>query len=176
MAKMLIVFENYALNLKLHFSTDPGPKKSKSKTILMNWTRLCNTVKPMNLQLYRQDLPWVSSATHLISNANMGQVHRLQHLHQGKPLTLPTQNIYWMLCRYTAAISMAACYGICMGKRLPSSTDVWTPYASYAGIFPGAHLSTSWTIFFIVVTHPFASRLSHATSNYIAKQTVSTYQ
>ena len=53
------------MDLNLHFSTDPDPKKSKSKTIFMSGTRLRNTAKPANLKLYGQDLPWVSSATHL---------------------------------------------------------------------------------------------------------------
>ena len=65
MAKMLTICENYALDLNLHFSTDPDPKKSKSKTIFMTGTRLRNTAKPVNLKLYGQDLPWVSTATHL---------------------------------------------------------------------------------------------------------------
>ena len=65
MEKMLEVCERYAKELNLHFSTDPDPKKSKSKSIFMNGTGLRNLTKPVNLQLYGTDLPWVSSATHL---------------------------------------------------------------------------------------------------------------
>ena len=65
MAKMLEVCEKYAMELNLVFSTDPDPKKSKSKSIFMTGARLRHVSKPVNLQLYGQDLPWVSSATHL---------------------------------------------------------------------------------------------------------------
>ena len=65
MAKMLSVCEKYAKKLNLNFSTDPDPKKSKSKCIFMTGKRMRNAVKPANLQLYGQDLPWVSTATHL---------------------------------------------------------------------------------------------------------------
>ena len=44
---------------------DPDPKKSKSKSIFMTGTRLRNVTRPANLQLYGNDLSWVSSATHI---------------------------------------------------------------------------------------------------------------
>ena len=65
MEKMLEVCERYAEELNLDFSTDPDPKKSKSKSIFMTGTRMRNVTKPANLQLYGTDLPWVSTATHL---------------------------------------------------------------------------------------------------------------
>ena len=75
MAKMLNACENYALALNLFFSTDPNPKKSKSKSIFMTGSKLRHVPKPVPLQLYGRDLPWVSSATHLghelHENANM---------------------------------------------------------------------------------------------------------
>ena len=56
MAKMLEVCEKYAMELNLVFSTDPDPKKSKSKSIFMTGARLRHVSKPVNLQLYGQDL------------------------------------------------------------------------------------------------------------------------
>ena len=65
MEKMLNTCEKYALDLNLFFSTDPNPKKSKSKSIFMTGSRLRHVPKPVPLQLYGRDLPWVTSATHL---------------------------------------------------------------------------------------------------------------
>ena len=65
MAKMLQVCEQYALELNLVFSTDPDPRKAKSKSIFMTGSRLRHVQKPAPLQLYGNDLPWVTSATHL---------------------------------------------------------------------------------------------------------------
>ena len=65
MAKMLHICEQYALKLNLFFSTDPNPKKSKSKSIFMTGARLRHVPQPVPLQLYGQELPWVASATHL---------------------------------------------------------------------------------------------------------------
>ena len=49
----------------LQFSTDPNPSKSKSKCNFMTGPRLRHTPKPVPLQLYGVDLPWVDKATHL---------------------------------------------------------------------------------------------------------------
>ena len=46
MEKILEVCERYAKELNLDFSTDPDPKKSKSKSIFMTGTRLRNVPKP----------------------------------------------------------------------------------------------------------------------------------
>ena len=63
MEVMLQVCEKYAKDNNLEFSTDPDPKKSKSKCIFMQGTR--KLPKPANLKLYGVDLPWVKTANHL---------------------------------------------------------------------------------------------------------------
>ena len=64
---MLEVCEDYAVDHNLIFSTDPNPKKSKSKCILMNGSNrdVLPENLPVPLQLNKKDLPWVVSATHL---------------------------------------------------------------------------------------------------------------
>ena len=63
METMLKICEDYAGEHNLEFSTDPNPVKSKSKCIFM--CGHLNKAKPVNLQLYGVDLPWVDTATHL---------------------------------------------------------------------------------------------------------------
>ena len=63
MVTMLRICEDYAGDNNLEFSTDPDPVKSKSKCIYMQGHM--KKPKPLNLQLYGVDLPWVSTATHL---------------------------------------------------------------------------------------------------------------
>ena len=63
MEVMLQVCEDYARNNNLEFSTDPDPKKSKSKCIFMQGIK--KLPKPANLKLYGVDLPWVKTANHL---------------------------------------------------------------------------------------------------------------
>ena len=65
MAQMLKTCEQFATKNHLQFSTDPDPVKSKSKCIFMTGPRLRHTPKPVPLQLYEVDLPWVEKATHL---------------------------------------------------------------------------------------------------------------
>ena len=60
---MLTLCEDYAVENNLEFSTDPNPAKSKSKCIFMSGH--LKVAKPVNLQLYGVDLPWVKTATHL---------------------------------------------------------------------------------------------------------------
>ena len=55
----------YGKKLNLVFSTDPNPSKSKSKAIYMTGTQLKHLPKPVPLQLYGKELPWVRHATHL---------------------------------------------------------------------------------------------------------------
>ena len=61
---MLATCEEFAAENNLKFSTDPDPKKSKTKCIYM-----CGKSKmfqyPVSLQLYGVDLPWVDNAVHL---------------------------------------------------------------------------------------------------------------
>ena len=54
---------DHAVENNLEFSTDPNPAKSKSKCIFMSGH--LKVAKPVNLQLYGVDLPWVKTATHL---------------------------------------------------------------------------------------------------------------
>ena len=63
MVKMLKLCEKYALETNLHFSTHPDPDKSKSKCIYM--TGHMKVRKPVNVQLYGVDLPFVKTASHL---------------------------------------------------------------------------------------------------------------
>ena len=63
MEGMLQICENYAMKNNLEFSTDPDPKKSKSKCIFMQGLK--KLPKPANLKLYGVDLPWVKTANHL---------------------------------------------------------------------------------------------------------------
>ena len=63
METMLKICEEYAHENNLEFSTDPDPAKSKSKCIFMQGHM--RQPKPVNLQLYGVDLPWVRTATHL---------------------------------------------------------------------------------------------------------------
>ena len=64
MALMLEKCEKYAEDHNLIFSTDPNPRKSKTKCVFMTGT-MKNVTYPVNLRLYNQDLPWVETATHL---------------------------------------------------------------------------------------------------------------
>ena len=61
---MLSVCEEFAAENNLKFSTDPDPKKSKTKCIYM-CGKLNNVQYPASLKLYGVDLPWVTSAVHL---------------------------------------------------------------------------------------------------------------
>ena len=61
---MLSKCEAYAEKNNIMFSTDPDPKKSKSKCILVCGTKK-NLAKPAPLTLCGSELPWVSSANHL---------------------------------------------------------------------------------------------------------------
>ena len=63
MQKMLQLCEGYAKETNLEFSTHPDPVKSKSKCIFM--TGHMKSSKPVNLQLYGVDLPFVKTANHL---------------------------------------------------------------------------------------------------------------
>ena len=64
MQQMLAVCEDFAARYNIGFSTDPNPRKSKSKCIFMLGTA-SNIDKPAPLTLCGRDLPWVESATHL---------------------------------------------------------------------------------------------------------------
>ena len=61
---MLEKCEQYASDHNLVFSTDPDPKKSKTKCLFMTGS-MKNVVYPVKLKLYNEDLPWVETATHL---------------------------------------------------------------------------------------------------------------
>ena len=63
MEVMLNICEDFAKENNLEFSTDPDPEKSKSKCIFMQGSK--KFPKPVNLQLYGVDLPWVKTAMHL---------------------------------------------------------------------------------------------------------------
>ena len=63
MQKMLQLCESYAKETNLEFSTHPDPVKSKSKCIFM--TGHMKARKPVNLQLYGVDLPFVKTTSHL---------------------------------------------------------------------------------------------------------------
>ena len=62
--QMLSLCESWAAENNVQFSTDPDPKKSKSKVIFMCGLR-SNLTKPSPLTLCGRELPWVPSATHL---------------------------------------------------------------------------------------------------------------
>ena len=63
MEMMLRSCEEFAKVNNLHFSTDPNPTKSKSKCVYLCGKK--NLEKPLPLQLYGVELPWVRCATHL---------------------------------------------------------------------------------------------------------------
>ena len=63
MDKMFKLCEKYAVKTNLQFSTNPDPEKSKIKCIHMTGHMKVN--KPLNLQLYGVDLPFVKIANHL---------------------------------------------------------------------------------------------------------------
>ena len=86
MVIMLNEAELWAQEFNVTFSTDPDPKKSKSKLIFM-----CGSdkrlAKPAAISLCGRALPWVASATHLgheiHESGNMtfdGQVKRAQYI------------------------------------------------------------------------------------------------
>ena len=64
MQLMLDTVENFATRYNISFSTDPDPKKSKSKCIHVVGKRL-NLTKPPPLVLCGNTLPWVETAAHL---------------------------------------------------------------------------------------------------------------
>ena len=64
MQAMLDTCDVYAAKHNIMFSTDPDPKKSKSKCIFVCGARK-NMTKPAPLTLCGRELPWVSNATHL---------------------------------------------------------------------------------------------------------------
>ena len=78
---MLKCCENFAERNNLIFSTNPDPKKSKTKCVFMKG-KSKNLPMPANLQLYGVDLPWVDTATHLghelTSEANMDTDARIK--------------------------------------------------------------------------------------------------
>ena len=61
MELMLATCEEFAAENNLKFSTDPDPKKSKTKCVYI-CGKIRNVVYPASLQLYGVDLPWVTSA------------------------------------------------------------------------------------------------------------------
>ena len=63
MQLMLKSCEEFAIKYNLEFSTDTNPNKSKSKCLFMCGSS--KVKKPLPLQLYGVDLPWVTRATHL---------------------------------------------------------------------------------------------------------------
>ena len=64
MQMMLATVESFALRYNISFSTDPDPKKSKSKCIYVVGKKR-NLSKPSSLVLCGNILPWVQSAAHL---------------------------------------------------------------------------------------------------------------
>ena len=62
---MLSICENFANVHNIRFSTDPDPKKSKSKAMLMTGTKGDTIPPPVNLNLCGQSWPWVSRCEHL---------------------------------------------------------------------------------------------------------------
>jgi hypothetical protein len=61
---MVALCESWALENNVFFSTDPDPKKSKSKVVYMCGQKT-GQAKPAQLYLSGMVLPWVPSATHL---------------------------------------------------------------------------------------------------------------
>ena len=64
MQMMLDKCELYAAEHNIMFSTDPDPKKSKTKCIHVCGSKK-NLAKPAHLTLCGRELPWVATATHL---------------------------------------------------------------------------------------------------------------
>ena len=75
MELMLAICESFAAENNLKFSTDPDPVKSKNKCIYM--CGKLNVEYPAPLQLYGDDLPWVTSAVHL--GHELHQVGNMEH-------------------------------------------------------------------------------------------------
>ena len=76
MELMLATCEEFAAENNLKFSTDPDPKKSKTKCIYM-CGKIRNVEYPASLQLYGVDLPWVTSAVHL--GHELHQLGNMEH-------------------------------------------------------------------------------------------------
>ena len=76
MELMLATCEDFAAENNLKFSTDPDPRKSKTKCVYM-CGKLNNVQYPASLQLYGDDLPWVTSAVHL--GHELHQVGTMEH-------------------------------------------------------------------------------------------------
>jgi hypothetical protein len=103
MEVMLNICEDFSKETNLEFSTDPDPEKSKSKCIFMQGSK--NSPKPVDLQLYGDDLPWVKTAMHLGNNLSeecnnatwprtcsaRGQTSSRSPLKSEKLLDLPSQ-------------------------------------------------------------------------------------
>ena len=71
---MLNSVEEYATNHNINFSTNPEPKKSKTKGIIFGGK---HKVDPPNLSLNGNDLPWVEMAKYL-GNTITSEVNGLQ--------------------------------------------------------------------------------------------------
>ena len=63
MQMMLKACEEFGSSNNLLFSTDPDPRKSKTKCVFMSGRK--KLAKPVPLTLYGRELPFVKSATHL---------------------------------------------------------------------------------------------------------------
>jgi hypothetical protein len=65
MEQMVKICEEFGQKNNLKLSTDSNPAKSKTKCLYMCGPKVKEPVYPAPLQLYGQDLPWVTHATHL---------------------------------------------------------------------------------------------------------------
>ena len=81
MELMLATCEEFAAENNLKLSTDPDPKKSKTKCIYM-CGKIRNVVYPASLQLYEVDLPWDTSAVHL--GHELHQLGNMEHDAKGQ--------------------------------------------------------------------------------------------
>ena len=82
----------------------------------------------------------------------------------GRHSPLRIRNRFSVLHRSTAATSMEVCFGIFMASRQPNSSDAGTPAQNSVGTCQEAHMSTSSTIFFHVVSPQLDNRSSHVMS------------
>ena len=134
MQMMLATVENFALRYNISFSTDPDPKKSKSKCIYVVGKKR-NLSKPSSLLIwvmsYMKVAPWTT--TLLLRGPNSSaDLLKLETCLVGQHL-----QTCWEYWKYIAQPSMDLCYGIWGEKRQASCTRPGTPQSSWSGLVQG---------------------------------------
>ena len=145
----------------------------------MTGTRLRNVTRPANLQLYGNELSWVSSATHI--GHELHQDALMEHDCKCKRARFidsstsiresfefaKKEQLMNAIQIYCSAL-MAACCGTCSGRRQPSTSGAGTLVLSYAGTFPGILRFILLTIFCPLGSPPSEHKSWLGMSSFIA--------